>query len=88
MKLTAAKRKKMPAKDFAGGGPKGKKGFPMQDTNHARLAIGGATRSYHAGNISKSKMESVQSEARSKLSRLKGSKTSAPGGFSGGIRRR
>ena len=52
---------------FAGGGPKGAKGFPMGDKKHQRLAIGGATRSYNAGNISKSKEESIQAEARSKL---------------------
>jgi len=67
MKLTAGKRAKMPAKDFAGGGPKGSKGFPMNDPTHARLAISGATRSYNAGNISKGKEESIKSEAREKL---------------------
>lgn len=51
----------------AGGGPKGKKGFPMKDPKHQRLAIGGATRSYRAGNISKSKEESIKSEARGLL---------------------
>ena len=53
--------------DFAGGGPKGKHGFPMNDAKHQRLAIGGATRSYNAGNISKGKEESLKSEARHKL---------------------
>jgi hypothetical protein len=48
----------------AGGGPKGKEGFPMGDPKHQRLAIGGATRSYRAGNISKSKEESLKSRAR------------------------
>lgn len=66
-RLTASKRARMPAKEFAGGGPKGKKGFPMNDPTHARLAIGGATRSYNAGNISKGKEESIKSEARAKL---------------------
>jgi len=69
--LTAARREHMPAKDFAGGGPKGKKGFPMNDKTHDRLAISGATRSYNAGNISKSKEESIKSEARSKLGKKK-----------------
>ena len=50
-----------------GGGPKGKEGFPMGDKKHQRLAIGGATRSYRAGNISKSKEEEIKSAARSKL---------------------
>jgi hypothetical protein len=67
--LTAKKRAKMPAKDFAKGGPKGAKGFPMNDPEHQRLAIGGATRSYEAGNISKAKEEEVQAEARKKLAK-------------------
>ena len=49
-----------PKGDFQGGGPKGKKGFPMNDAKHQRLAIGGATRSYNAGNISKSKENSLK----------------------------
>jgi len=67
MKLTMKKREKMPTKDFAKGGPKGKKGFPMNDRTHAKLAIGGATRSYHAGNISASTMHRIQATARHKL---------------------
>jgi hypothetical protein len=50
-----------------GGGPKGKKGFPMMDATHQRMAIGGATRSYNAGNISKSKENEIKAAARSKL---------------------
>ena len=65
--LNKAARAKMPAKDFAGGGPKGKKGFPMNDPTHARMAISGATRSFNAGNISASKEASVKAEARAKL---------------------
>jgi hypothetical protein len=49
---------------YAGGGPKGKKGFKMGDPKHQRLAISGATRSYRAGNISKSKEEEIKGEAR------------------------
>ncbi len=56
-----------PKGDFAGGGPKGAKGFPMNDKKHQRLAIGGATRSYNAGNISASKEASIKAEARAKL---------------------
>lgn len=65
--LNAAKRRAMPKREFAGGGPKGKKGFPMNDKTHDRLAISGATRSYNAGNISKSKENSIKAEARKKL---------------------
>jgi hypothetical protein len=53
--------------DFQGGGPKGAKGFPIGDKKHARLAIGGATRSARAGNISSSKEASIKSAARKKL---------------------
>lgn len=65
--LTAAKRRQMPASQFAGGGPKGAKGFPMNDKPHARLAISGATRSFRAGNISASKEASIKARARRKL---------------------
>lgn len=53
--------------NYAGGGPKGDKGFPMNDPKHQRLAIGGATRSYNAGNISKSKEEEIKARARKLL---------------------
>lgn len=53
--------------DFVGGGPKGKKGFPIGDKKHARLAIGGATRSFNAGNISGSKEAEIKAKARAKL---------------------
>lgn len=56
----------MRSKPF-GGGPKGKEGFPMGDKKHQRLAIGGATRSFNAGNISKSKEEEIKAAARHKL---------------------
>lgn len=50
-----------------GGGPKGAEGFPIGDKKHARLAIGGATRSFNAGNISSSKEAEIKSKARAKL---------------------
>lgn len=46
-------------------GPNGS--FPIGDRKHARLAIGGATRSFNAGNISKSTEESIKAKARKKL---------------------
>lgn len=46
-------------------GPNGS--FPIGDAKHARLAIGGATRSYNAGNISKSTEEEIKAKARKKL---------------------
>lgn len=46
-------------------GPNGS--FPIGDRKHARLAIGGATRSYRAGNISKSTEERIKARARAML---------------------
>ena len=64
---------KSPRTEPVGGGPKGKEGFPIGNKTHARLAIGGATRSYNAGNISKSKEDEIKAQARAKLgSRMSG----------------
>lgn len=46
-------------------GPNGS--FPVGDKKHARLAIGGATRSFNAGNISKSTENHIKAEARHEL---------------------
>ena len=72
--LTAAKRAKMPAKEF---GQPGKKGFPMNDAEHQRLAIGGATRAEHAGNISAEEAEHIKAMARAKLGETKSKLTKA-----------
>lgn len=56
------KRSKVPGKKA---GPNGS--FPIGDKKHARLAIGGATRSYDAGNISKSTENSIKAKARARL---------------------
>ncbi len=61
--LTAARRRRMPASEFAAG----KGHFPINDATHARLAISGATRSEHAGNISASEAASIKEKARKKL---------------------
>lgn len=61
--LTADKRRAMPASSFAGPG----RSFPINDPTHARLAIGGATRSEHAGNISPAMAEKIKAAARRKL---------------------
>lgn len=50
-------------------GPNGS--FPIGDKKHARLAIGGATRSERAGNISPATEASIKAKARAAL---KGSK--------------
>lgn len=67
-KLTAAKRKAMPKGQFAGPG----KSFPINDATHARMAISGATRSQHAGNISPSTAAAIKAKARAKLKGLLG----------------
>jgi hypothetical protein len=58
---------KSPRTQPVGGGPKGKEGFPIGNKVHARLAIGGATRSFRAGNISAGKEAQVKAAARRKL---------------------
>lgn len=69
--LSAADRREMPKKDFAGPG----RSFPVGDPTHARLAISGATRSERAGNISSSEEASIKDKARAKLG---GSSKEAP----------
>lgn len=59
----AADRKKMKKSEFAGPGHS----FPINDPTHQRLAISGATRSEHAGNISESEAERIKAKARGKL---------------------
>jgi hypothetical protein len=46
-------------------GPNGS--FPVGDPKHARLAIGGATRSFNAGHISKATEDHIKTEARAEL---------------------
>jgi hypothetical protein len=67
--LTAAKRRAMPKSEFAGAGHS----FPIPDANHARLAISGATRSMHAGNISAATAAKIKAKARKKLGKPFGS---------------
>jgi hypothetical protein len=61
--LNAEDRRGMPSKDFAGPG----KSFPISDPTHARMAISGATRSEHAGNISPEEEARIKAKARAKL---------------------
>jgi len=63
MMLTADKRRSMPKSEFAGPG----RSFPINDANHARLAISGATRAERAGNISVGEEASIKAKARRKL---------------------
>jgi hypothetical protein len=61
--LTASRRAGMSQSQFAMPG----KRFPINDKEHARLAIGGATRSEHAGNISPAMADKIKAAARKKL---------------------
>ena len=61
--LSSQDRKEMPKKEFAGPG----RSFPVNDANHARMAISGATSSERAGNISSSEEASIKAKARAKL---------------------
>lgn len=61
--LNAAARKKIPTTQFAGPD----RSFPINDPTHARMAISGATRSQHAGNISESTADKIKAKARAKL---------------------
>lgn len=63
MKLTIKMRKAIPGSEFAGPG----RSFPVNDKVHARMAISGATRSEHAGNISAETAHSIKAKARKKL---------------------
>ncbi|MDN5006417.1 hypothetical protein ACFQZO_37015, partial [Bradyrhizobium sp. GCM10027634] len=62
-KLTPEKRRALAKALFAGPD----RSFPINDDNHARLAISGATRSEHAGNISLAEAARIKAKARAKL---------------------
>jgi hypothetical protein len=62
-RLTAGERKRLPKRAFAGPD----QSFPVNDKKHARLAISGATRSEHAGNISAEEAARIKAKARKKL---------------------
>lgn len=62
-RMSTRKRKSLPSKAFAGPG----RSFPINDAKHARAAISGASRSFHAGNISKATEKRIQARARAKL---------------------
>ena len=61
--LTKAKRDTKPSSYFALPGER----FPIGDPEHARLAIPGASRAEHAGNITPGQEASIKRKARAKL---------------------
>jgi hypothetical protein len=60
--VSKLKRSKVPGEKA---GPNGS--FPVGDRKHAKLAIGGATRSFNVGNISKGTEQRIKARARAKL---------------------
>lgn len=62
-KLTAAERKKLKPKEFAGP----HRSFPEENSSHDRAAIRDAPRALKAGHITKSQESHIVREARAKL---------------------
>lgn len=62
-RMSSRTRKRLKSSQFAGPG----RSFPVNDPKHARLAIGAATRSLHAGNITRATARRIQARARAKL---------------------
>lgn len=62
-KLTAADRKKIPSKEFAGPD----RSFPIEDKSHQEAAIRDAPHAEHAGSITAAEEESIVKKARAKL---------------------
>lgn len=58
-KLTAAKRKKLPAKDFAGPN----RSYPVNDRRHAINAKARARQQLEAGNLSQSEFDKISAKA-------------------------
>jgi hypothetical protein len=63
-KLSAAQRKKLPKKSFAGPG----RSFPINDKNHARAALSMVGR---AKNLSPAQKATIKAKARKKLGTTK-----------------
>jgi len=62
-KLTAAERKKIPGKEFAGPD----RSFPIEDRSHAEAAIRDAPHALHAGSITADEEKEIVTRAREKL---------------------
>ncbi len=72
-KLTVAKRKKIPKKEF---GLPGSKKYPMEDASHARNAKGRAEQQVKAGKLSKSSKAKIDAKANKILGKPKAKKKS------------
>ena len=62
-KLTAAQRRKLPAKDFKGPG----RSFPMPDPAHARAALALVGRAQRAGHITAAQAAAIKADAHRML---------------------
>ena len=62
-KLTAAKRKKIPAGQFAGPD----RSYPIEDKAHARNAIARASQQRNAGSLTMAQAAKIVAKARRKL---------------------
>ena len=77
--LTKARRDQMAPSQFALPGER----FPIGDPEHQELAIGGATRAEHAGNITKAQESMIKRKARAKLAHSAGSMSGGWGSLDG-----
>lgn len=62
-KLSTEQRHRMPAREFALPGGR----FPINDANHARMALSMASRSEDAGNLSPGEAATVRRKAKAVL---------------------
>lgn len=69
-KLSAAARKKLPAKKFAGPD----RSYPVQDKAHAANAKARATQAVKAGRMSADKADQIKAKANAVLGKKKGAK--------------
>lgn len=63
-KLSAAQRKALPKSSFA---LPTQRAYPVNDANHARLALSAASRAEHVGNITAAQKATIVSKAKAKL---------------------
>lgn len=67
-KLTAAKRKAMPGKEFAGPG----RSYPIPDKSHAANAKARASQAVNAGRMSRGEEAKIDAKANRKLGTKRG----------------
>jgi len=70
-KLSSARRKKLPKKDF---GLPGERKYPMNDRSHAANAKARAQQQYNKGNLSKGSLQKIDAKANKVLRKKKNKK--------------